>query len=127
MNMTIKRVHQDDCTVGVLNYGDYRCLTLELPYLFNHQNVSCIPPGEYSCIKVVSGKFGECVSIENVTGRKYIRIHYGNYTRDIEGCVLVGDSIKDIDKDGILDVTNSRNTFNKLMNILPDKFTLSIM
>lgn len=126
MKLTINRIYQNDCTVGVLNYGEFRCLTLELADLNNTPNISCIPCGTYHCEKVVSGKFGDCVAITNVPGRTLIRIHPGNYTRQIQGCVLVGDSIKDIDKDGILDVTNSKATFKKLMRELPDNFTLVI-
>lgn len=124
--LIMHRIYQNDCTVGVLNYGDFRCLTLELPNLNNAPNISCIPAGTYHCEKVVSGKFGVCVAVTNVYRRTFIRIHQGNYTRQIEGCILVGDSIKDIDKDGILDVTNSKNTFKKLMHELPDNFTLVI-
>lgn len=40
----IKRWYQDDCTIGRLACGDFQCWTLELPFLDNKQNVSCIYP-----------------------------------------------------------------------------------
>ena len=124
--LKIQRIHQPDCTVGILNYKDFRCCTLELPDLNNQQNVSCIPAGRYQCKKIISPSLGACIEISDVLNRTYIRIHSGNYTRNILGCVLVGDSIKDIDRDGILDVARSKNTLDKLMAVLPDSFELII-
>lgn len=125
-NLTIKTIRQSDCTVGVLNYNGFRCLTLELPWKGNKSSISCIPPGLYQCAKITSQSLGECISIHNVVDRSYVRIHSGNYTSQILGCVLVGDSLKDINRDGILDVTNSKNTLSKLMAVLPELFTLTI-
>jgi len=101
-------------------------MTLELPWVGNQQNISCYPAGLYTWRKIVSQSLGECIEVENVEGRTYIRIHAGNFTYQIEGCTLVGDSIKDIDADGIPDVINSRNTLNKLMALLPDSGTLEV-
>lgn len=131
IKLTLKSICQSDCTVGVLSVHEnakriFRCVTLELPYLNNQPNVSCIPSGVYPCFMVHSPKFGECIAVEGVNGRSLIRIHQGNYTSQIEGCILVGDSIKDINNDGILDVTNSVNTLNKLLAKLPDKFELEV-
>lgn len=76
--------------------------------------------------KHMSPSKGHCVSIKNVPMRSNILIHVGNYTSDILGCILVGDSVRDINNDGKYDVTNSRNTFNKLMNLLPEEFLVRI-
>lgn len=127
MKLKIKRTYQDDCTVGVLNFGGFRCLTLELPDLDNQQNISCIPAGRYRCKKIVSPSLGPCIDILDVLDRTYIRIHAGNYTSQILGCVLVGDSLKDINRDGVLDVTNSGATLKTLMLLLPDSFELVIV
>ena len=124
--LTIQRVYLSDCTPGFMSFGAVRFPTLELPWNFNSQDISCIPEGQYKCRKIHSNKFGECVEIRDVIGRTDVRIHYGNFTRDIQGCVLVGDSIKDIDGDGIFDVTNSKRSLAKLMGILPDSFILII-
>ena len=122
----IKRIYQDDCTVGLLTYKDFRCFTLELPYKDNARNISAIPNGLYPCNKTVSPKFGDCVAVECVVNRSLIRIHKGNYTSQIEGCILVGDSLKDINNDGIIDVTNSTNTIKTLLTKLPTEFLLDI-
>ena len=115
MNIEITRIYQHDCTVGVLNFGNLRFFTLELPNLFNKQNVSCITTGEYKTRIINSPSLGKCIEVLGVDNRTYIRIHAGNYTRQIQGCILVGDSLKDIDKDGIIDVTNSVGSLKKIM------------
>lgn len=131
MEVQLSRIYQDDCTIGILECTKgnqkFRCFTLELPYRNNKSNISCIPRGEYPCYKTVSPKFGDCLAVDEVNGRSFIRIHKGNFTYQIEGCILVGDSLADINKDGIPDVTNSVKTLNALLEFLPSDFTLKIL
>lgn len=125
--LIIDRVEQKDCTLGVANYKDFRCFSLELPNKDNQINVSCIPYGLYDCEKYYSEKYGTtCFRVLNVVGRTAISGHYGNYTKDILGCLVFGDSIADINKDGTPDVTNSKVTLSKLIDKLPDKFQMII-
>ncbi len=124
--MIIKRLYLPECTVGRLSFGEFKCYTLELPWLNNKQDVSCFSSGVYLCRKIHSPTHGWCIEVCNVYGRTLIRIHSGNFTSDILGCILVGDSIKDINNDGISDVTNSKKTLRRLMAILPDEFELEI-
>lgn len=126
--LKLTRIYQEDCTIGLLRIedGSFRCFTLELVYLDNARNVSSIPAGLYPCYKTVSNKFGDCISVNNVQGRDLIRIHKGNYTSQIKGCILVGDSLKDINNDGIIDVTNSYTTLRTLMEQLPEEFLLEV-
>ena len=92
-------------TTGVLKVLDssgviFECKTLELPYLNNQKNISCIPMGEYTMRKRWSWKFKKMLyEIEGVPNRSAILIHSGNYYTDIRGCVLVGDSFQDINND----------------------------
>ncbi len=123
----IERWHREDCTLGILTCGDFKCFTLELPWKDNEKNISCIPSASaYTGVKWFSPKNGDCFYIPNVMNRTHIQIHSGNYTSQIEGCILVGDSIKFLNDDGIPDVTNSRKTLNKLLELLPDDFTIEI-
>jgi hypothetical protein len=117
---------RDECTIGELSLGLFRCLTLELPWKDNKQYVSCIPSGEYEAKLYQSYKHGAVVLLEGVPGRTFIEIHAGNYTSQIEGCILVGDSIKYLNRDRILDVTNSQVTLRKLLARLPESFTVAI-
>lgn len=116
----------DDCTVGRASVGDFNFWTLELPDLNNKRNISCIPEGEYQCFMRNSPKNGDVFQLKGVEDRTYIQIHSGNYTSQIEGCILVGDSVKFLNADGIPDITNSKNTLSKLMELLPDEFIVSV-
>lgn len=117
--ITIDTISYNDCTLGRLQYGDFQCFTLELPWLNNRTGESCIPEGEYEISHYNSPKHGDVLLLVNVVGRSMIEIHAGNYTRQIEGCILVGDSIKYLDGDSIPDVTNSKNTLRKLVSLVP--------
>jgi hypothetical protein len=70
-----------------------------------------------------------------VPNRSFVLIHWGNYAgsinlksgqSDIKGCVLVGSAMADINKDGILDIVNSKPTFAGLMLMFPDGFELTV-
>ena len=42
------------------------------------------------------------------------------------GCIAPGENYFDIDGDGLVDITNSKATMQKLMEFLPDKSVLKI-
>lgn len=105
----------------------FSCASLELPWVGNLPKVSCIPAGNYTVSKTNSPKFGAgTFAVNKVPGRSHILIHHGNYTREIEGCILLGEKLADIDNDNITDVTNSRATVDKL-KLLTDSFELTII
>ena len=119
-------------TEGVLYVIDdnkiiFDCKTLELPWENNERRISCIPDGNYKCVKRVSKKYGHHWHVLDVENRSLILIHHGNYNRDTLGCILVGKEFKDINKDGLEDVTSSVSTMNKLRKLLPDEFELEIV
>jgi hypothetical protein len=113
----LKTWKHEDCTLGRLSCGGVHCFTLELPWLGNQQDISCIPAGWYEYVSYDSPKHGDVLLLLDVKGRSMIEIHAGNYTRQIEGCILVGDSIKYLDADQIPDVTNSKATLSKLLAV----------
>ena len=117
----IDRVYLDDCTLGAIKFGNNRFFTLELPYIGNKVNVSSIPPGRYIAQYRKSPSNGDVIELKNVENRTYIQIHAGNYTSKIKGCILIGDSIKDINGDGVPDVTNSKATLKKLLEWAGDE------
>lgn len=136
MRAEVTRVQPDN---GIQTLGDlfvineagatvFKCDSLELPWKDNKKAVSCIPVGTYLCKKVPASKNIPYlhISITGVNGRSGICIHKANYARQLKGCIAVGASELDIDKDGQLDVTASGVTFDKLMAILPDEFKLTI-
>lgn len=131
----ITRIRQDDDvqTLGHLTVYDglkkiFECSTLELPWKDNKTDISCIPDGSYWVDKYLSPTKGRGIVFQfsNVKGRSNVQIHVGNFNRDILGCVLVGQGFSDIDRDGYLDVYSSGRTMDKLLEIMPDKFKLTI-
>ena len=122
----IKTLMLEDFTMGYLRYMDMMCFTLELPWKDNQRNISCIPAGTYYAKWRTSPTNGQVIELLDVPNRDFIQIHAGNYTSQIQGCILVGDSIKDINGDNIPDVTNSRYTLERLLNQLPDLFLVRI-
>lgn len=69
--------------------------TLERPDLSNKPNISCIPKGMYEVKLTYSSKFKRKLPlVMDVPGRSGIRFHKGNYVRDTEGCILIGENSK---------------------------------
>lgn len=97
----------------------FECKTCELPWKNNKKNVSCIPKGTYKVSHRWSNKYKDHLLIEDVKGRTYILIHVANYEEQLLGCVAVGEKYIDIDGDGDLDITSSRKTLKKLIDVVP--------
>lgn len=88
----IRDVFTDTCTMGNLfgSDGKWICRTLELPYLDNCREISCIPCGCYRIALMRHPRFGNCLHILGVRNRSGILIHVGNSPSDTRGCILVG-------------------------------------
>ena len=52
--------------------------TLELPWLNNIRQESCIPAGTYNCERLNHPRFGHCWHVKDVPGRSEILFHAGN-------------------------------------------------
>ncbi|QAA81406.1 hypothetical protein EI546_06535 [Aequorivita sp. H23M31] len=104
----------------------FECKTLELPWRNNAVQKSCIPAGKYQVVTRFSPKFKNHFHVLDVPGRSWILIHAGNYYTDILGCILVGEKHLDLNGDGPRDVTDSKNTLKKLLQLAPEGFELSI-
>jgi hypothetical protein len=124
--LKIDRKHYANATTGRVEFEGFFCHSLELPWLNNKTDVSCIPNGIYLCRKIISPNHGNCFEIVDVHERTLIRGHKANFTYELLGCIAFGDSIKDLNNDGVLDVTNSKVTFEKLMGKLPQEFFIEI-
>lgn len=132
---TLTRTYTPTQTLGELVIGTFKCKTLELAWKNNAPKVSCIPEGVYQVVPRTSAKYGRHLHITNVPNRSFILIHWGNYAgsinpksgqSDIKGCVLVGGSFADINKDGIVDIVNSKPMFAAIMMLFPDGFELTV-
>ena len=55
------------------------------------QNISAIPYGEYNVIMRWSPHFQcDVPQLENVPGFEYVEIHWGNTSKDTDGCIVIG-------------------------------------
>ena len=106
----------------VLNENDqpiFACLTVERGDRNNQRNVSNVPEGIYPLVKEWSPRFGmDLWELKDVPGRSECKIHTSNYWHQLNGCIAPGLRLKDLDKDGYYDVTNSKNTLKSLHSIL---------
>jgi hypothetical protein len=129
MKVEILRTYDKFQTPGVLLIdGKEFCKTLELRWLQNARSKSCIPEGTYTVVKRKGfpKRPYDHFHVTDVPGRDWILIHTGNYSRQILGCILVGDKHVDLDVDGLIDVSNSGKTLAKLYDLMPDEFKLTI-
>lgn len=125
-------------TVGILvipndeHMKAYR--TLELPYKNNLPEISCIPDGVYACQWTRSNRLSKIKGIDiytyevlNVPNRSGIRIHSVNYVADLKGCIALGMSLADINKDGIVDLAESKKALEDFNNYFQkEPFSLTI-
>ena len=126
-SLTLKRVAtNNDGTFGVLiDELVPFALTLELPWENNLRNKSCIPSGTYSCKRIVSPKFGNTFTVQEVSNRTHILFHRGNVEEDTEGCILIGEQFEYLhDKIAIL---GSRKGFGEFMGRLAGEELFSLL
>jgi len=136
MKLLISRTYNNNFTLGSMFVLDgerlaYHCKSIELPWLNNQRNVSCIPEGTYNVIKDYSVHRGNIFRLLWVRDRSGILVHPGNfvagYIKDSEGCILPGNYFIDINNDGMLDIAESKIAMNSLYDLMPDKFKIVII
>ena len=125
-----RTVHLPGGTFGQLALpNSFTCATVELPWKYNKQMVSCIPEGTYTMKKRESGvvqrstrkRYKQGWEITQVPNRSYIMVHPGNWPSNFNGCIGVGREIlpmKDPGSDCFLGVNHSQATFSELMALL---------
>lgn len=87
-----------------------------------------IPSDTYKCIRRMSPKFGyEVFMLVNVPNATFIEIHIGNYNRDSDGCIMLGQTKITLGNEEM--ITNSGATFHKFMDLQKglDSFILKIL
>lgn len=129
MNVTVqRRPTVKQTTFGVLSIdGAFQCYTLEdvireqpgVPVeQWKVKKETAIPAGRYRLSLVNSPHFGpDTLTVNDVPGFQYIRIHAGNDDADTEGCLLVGTRIVEQDDDGG-NILNSRKALRALKSVL---------
>jgi hypothetical protein len=89
MELSILRTYHPLGTNGLwLHEQDLVCYSIELPWLENMHNVSCIPEGRYVMQKRFTEKRGEHLVVTDVPERSGILVHPANYALEqLRGCI----------------------------------------
>ena len=89
-----RKIKGASCTQGyfIVN-GEVMAYTLELPDLNNENYISSIPKGIYDGKIRTDGSKGWRIELLDVPSRENVQIHVGNFTSEIEGCILVGTKV----------------------------------
>ena len=137
MNLILTRTtYRRDGIFGAIvadETGAHICLSLEHSYLQADGTFAAkLPVGAYQCVRGPHRLHGmqsdfETFEISGVVGHSNILFHWGNFNKDSEGCVLVGEHlIKQADGTEMID--NSRYTFAKFMALQAgvNVFTLTV-
>ena len=88
-------LESDKSTIGKIYInGEHFCYSLELPNKNNEPFISRIPEGTYKCLPYSSKKYPDVVELQNVKNRSKVLIHAGNYPKNTQGCILLGNTFK---------------------------------
>jgi hypothetical protein len=89
MELELIRAYDPDGTNGELRCGGKTiCFTIELPWLGNQRNISCMPEGRYELKKRFVQKFGLHLLLVDVPDRSWILIHPANDVKtQLKGCI----------------------------------------
>lgn len=135
VTVILERVYLPTETLGSMylmnedgSLGEMLCKTMELPWKKNKRGISCIAEDTYTVIKQPPKltRPYPYFRIPNVPGRSGILIHLITYVKDLLGCIGVGGAFKDLNKDGVPDIVDSRKALDHLMAVLPETFLLVI-
>lgn len=115
MEVILLRTYHENGTNGKLyQAGHLICYTIELPWLQNRRNVSCIPEGTYEVRKRYTKTRGNHLILEEVKARSGILIHPANNAlKELKGCIA---PVSKLDAPGI--GSESRKATEKLQNLL---------
>lgn len=84
-----------------------------------------IPEGHYDCVPYSGKKFQNVYLVEGVPGRSAILIHWGNFEKDTDGCILVGLGSGILSGDPA--VMHSKKAFDYLRTLVGDEsFMLTV-
>ena len=89
MELHLHRTYFKEGTNGALFINQqFLGFTIELPWLDNKRNISCIPEGSYELKARFSEKFKHHLHLVNVKDRNLILIHPANDAlKELEGCI----------------------------------------
>ncbi len=125
-----------DGIFGMLHDDSGKLLSYTLEHSYAQLDGSWLPKlnaGQHSCVRGphrlhnMTQDF-ETFEITGVPGHSNILFHWGNFDRDSEGCVLLGNAIVS-QPDGTEMVVNSRHTFAEFLKALTgiNQFILTVV
>lgn len=115
MALVLHRTYFSEGTQGIIEWnGTIVCYTIELPWLENQRQISCVPEGEYQLRKRFSKKYGWHIQLQNVADRDLILFHPANdAVKELKGCIAPVTFITGIGKGSM-----SRKALKKLIQIV---------
>ena len=126
-----EKTEKGTISVNLVNTGNQSYnqfgYNIELPYLDNRVDVSCILPGIYDFQKIVRSDGSEAIEILNVPNRTHILAHSGNYMKDTLGCILPNISYSYTKETRTPYGITSRPQIKQLMRALPSRGTVHII
>lgn len=135
MNMTLTRKQfRGDGIFSTLiaENGGYTANTLEHSY--TTQFIPKLQPGVYKCVRGMHRLHGmasdfETFEVTGVVGHSGMLFHVGNYNKDSDGCILLGQRVSQYTKEGLQMVTGSKVAFADFMMLQKgtDLFTLVVI
>lgn len=87
--LELDRMYLKNATHGLLRFEEnFVCYTLELPWVSNQKQISCIPEGRYLLKKRYSEQFKDHLEVLDVPNRSLILFHPANNAqRELKGCI----------------------------------------
>jgi hypothetical protein len=124
--VVLQRLWQDkNQATGVLTVVDsigqpiFICLCIERGDRNNKRNVSNVPAGIYPLVLEYSPRFKrDLFELKEVPNRSECKIHASNFWTQLNGCIAPGLKLKDMNRDGYYDVTNSKNSLEEFHTAL---------
>lgn len=129
-SFTLKRdLFRDDGIISTLSDKDGNIVAHTLEH--SYDKLPKIPNGVWKCqrgnhrLHNMTEDFST-FEVMNIPGHDNILFHWGNYNKDSDGCILMGN--KAVESNGVEMVTSSKDTFAKFMASLDgvDEFVLTV-
>jgi Family of unknown function (DUF5675) len=136
MNLTLTRQeYREDGIFSILTDENGNVIAHTLEHAYDDGNggfAPKIPDGTFSCVRGphrLDGMTADFTTFEitGVAGHVNLLFHWGNWTKDSEGCILVGEGIAQSSQGQM--ITNSKATWQALMDMEAgnDSFTLTVV
>lgn len=132
--LILQRIADDgETTFGVFTYNNTPiCLSIENTWKYNKPFISCVPPGLYTCNKMVTSKAKgltfrlDMLEMNLLTGivRTACDMHPGNTHKNTEGCILPVTYFRTIG--AVYGGALSVNAFKKLMAVFANEETIEL-